>query len=222
MEMSNQQPKPEDCPAEGEPVDLKYFRVERQSGSVSREKREPQAGPASCLSNSASKGTDASGESVERDKPKIEVTGKGEVAESLPGSQSVARAEGNTSNEGGPENPCRTNCEGQAGRQTQRQGVAADSPGVGLVHSIQGQGASPDPGEGTLRRAHARASCSEEPGAGIPPAGICEGGAGQPVSLPRHLQCQVHRRIHQPARGASVERSVGIGEDLNPGVAARL
>src|SRR5262245_19358707 len=151
MEMSNQQPKPEDCPAEGEPVDLKYFRVERQSGSVSREKREPQAGPASCLSNSASKGTDASGESVERDKPKIEVTGKGEVTENLPGSQSVARAEGNTSNEGGPENPCRTNCESQAGRQTQRQEVSAGYPGVGLVHSIQEQGVSPDLGEGANR-----------------------------------------------------------------------
>ena len=32
---------------------------------------------------------------------------------------------------------------------------------------------------------NARASCSEEPGAGILHAGICEGGAGQPASLPR-------------------------------------
>jgi hypothetical protein len=30
------------------------------------------------------------------------------------------------------------------------------------------------------------ASCSEEPGAGKLHAGICEGGAGQPASLPRH------------------------------------
>ena len=132
-------------------MDLKFFRVERRLGSVSREKREPQAGPASCLSNSASKGADASGESVESDEPNIEVSGNGEDAESLPGSQSVARAEGNTSNEGGPENSCRTNFEGQAGKQTQRQGVSADSPGVGLVHSIQGQGASSDPEEGTNR-----------------------------------------------------------------------
>jgi len=28
-------------------------------------------------------------------------------------------------------------------------------------------------------------NCPEEPGAGILPAGICEGGAGQPASLPR-------------------------------------
>ena len=32
---------------------------------------------------------------------------------------------------------------------------------------------------------HARPS--EEPGAGIPHAGICEGGAGQPASLPQSL-----------------------------------
>jgi len=29
------------------------------------------------------------------------------------------------------------------------------------------------------------ANCFEEPGAGEPHAGICEGGAGQPASLPR-------------------------------------
>jgi hypothetical protein len=31
------------------------------------------------------------------------------------------------------------------------------------------------------------ASCLEEPGAGKLHAGICEGGAGQPASLPRHV-----------------------------------
>ena len=38
---------------------------------------------------------------------------------------------------------------------------------------------------GTILMAHPRASWLEEPCAGIPPAGICEGGAGQPASLPR-------------------------------------
>ena len=33
-----------------------------------------------------------------------------------------------------------------------------------------------------------KANCPEEPGAGILPAGICEGGAGQPASLPRQLR----------------------------------
>ena len=65
----------------------------------------------------------------------------------MPGSQSVASVEGNTRNEGGPERPCRTNYEGQAGRQAQRQGVPADAPGVGLAYSSQQQGASPEAGE---------------------------------------------------------------------------
>ena len=46
-------------------------------------------------------------------------TGEGEAG--LPGSKSVARAEGDARNRGGPESPCRTNCEGQAGRGAQRQ-----------------------------------------------------------------------------------------------------
>ena len=136
MEKSNQQPKPEDYPAKGEPVDLWYYRVEQSKGSVSREKREPQAGPASCSSNSASKVPDASGEAVCLAEPKTETTVPGEDVEGLPGSQSVARAEGNTSNEGGPKGPCRTNCEGQAGREAQRQGAPTDRSGVGLAHSI--------------------------------------------------------------------------------------
>src|SRR5215471_7786775 len=147
MEKSNQQPEPEDCSAQGEPVDLWFQRVERATRSVSREKREPQTGPASCLSNSASKGIGASGEDVKMDEPNTKATGMGEGAEGLPGSKSVARAEGNTSNEGGPEVPCRTNYEGQAGRQAQRQGVPADAPGVGLAYSSQPQGASPEAGQ---------------------------------------------------------------------------
>ena len=55
MERSNQPPKTEGCLAEGEPVDLWFYRKERPSRSVSTGKREPQAGPASGLSNSASK-----------------------------------------------------------------------------------------------------------------------------------------------------------------------
>ena len=54
MEKSNQHPKTEGCLAEGAP-DLLYYRRERPSRSVPRERREPQAGVASRLSNSASK-----------------------------------------------------------------------------------------------------------------------------------------------------------------------
>jgi group II intron reverse transcriptase/maturase len=63
----------------------------------------------------------------------------------------VARAEGNTSNEGDPKGPCRTNYEGQAGREAQRQGAPTDHSGVGWAHSIQRQGEHPEAGEGAHR-----------------------------------------------------------------------
>ena len=144
MEKSNQLPKTEGCLAEGEPVDLWFYRVERPSRSVPREKREPQVGVASCLSNSASKVQDASGDGVYLPEPKTETPAPGEGVEGLPGSQSVARAEGDARNRGGPESPCRTNNEGQAGRVAQRQETPSGTPGVGSVHSNQPQGASPE------------------------------------------------------------------------------
>ena len=149
MEKSNQQPKTEGTPktegclTEGEPIDLWFYRVERPSRSVPRETCEPQAGPASCLSNSASKVPNASGDGVIIPEPKTEMPVQGEGVEGLPGSESVARAEGGARNRGGPESPCRTNCEGQAGRAAQRQEASPDAPGVGSAHSIQWQGAAP-------------------------------------------------------------------------------
>lgn len=132
-------------------MDLWFYRVKRVPRSVPREKREPQAGPASCLSDSASKELDASGEAINSAEPRTETTAQGEVVEGLPGSKSVARAEGNTSNEGGPEGSCRTNYEGQAGKEAQRQGASPDLSGVGLAHSSQQQGASPEAGQGANR-----------------------------------------------------------------------
>ena len=69
MEKSNQLPKTEGCLAEGELVDLWFSRVERPSRSVPRDRREPQAGVASCLSNTASKAADASGDGVSVPEP---------------------------------------------------------------------------------------------------------------------------------------------------------
>src|SRR5438045_3274440 len=129
MEKSNQLPKTEDCLAEGEPVELRHCRVERPPRSVSRDKREPQAGPASRLSNSASKGSDASGDGVLMPEPQTNTPADGEGVEGLPRSKSVARAEADARNRGGPESPCRTNCEGQAGRVAQRQEATPGSPG---------------------------------------------------------------------------------------------
>jgi hypothetical protein len=148
MEKSNQLPKTEGCLAEGEPVDLWFDRDERPSRSVPRDKREPQAGPASRLSNSASKAADASGDGVSVSEPKTEMLVYGEGVAGMPGSKSVARVEADAWNRGGPESPCRTNCEGQAGRVAQRQEVPPGTPGVGSAHSIQRQGASPEAGEG--------------------------------------------------------------------------
>jgi group II intron reverse transcriptase/maturase len=78
-----------------------------------------------------------------------QIVAKGEDEEGLTGSKSVARAEGNTRNEGGPDSPCRTNYEGQAGRGSQPKEAASGDPGVGWVHSSPQQGASPEVGEGT-------------------------------------------------------------------------
>ena len=151
MEKSNQLPKTEGCSAEGTPQDQAFLRGERRSRSVLTGKREPQAGPASCLSNSASKGIDANGDGVKMSEPNTETTVQGEVVEDLPGSKSVARAEGDTRNEGGPESPCRTNYEGQTGKEAQRQEAPPDTPGVGLVHSSQQPGANRQAGEGANR-----------------------------------------------------------------------
>ena len=151
MEKSNQHPKTEGGSAEGEPVDLQYYRVKRPTRSEPREKREPQAGPASCLSNSASREYNASEEAVNADELKTEASVKGEDVEGLPGSKSVARDEGDTRNEGDPESPCRTNYEGQAGREAQRQETLSGDSGVGLAHSTQRQDARLEAGEGANR-----------------------------------------------------------------------
>ena len=149
MEKSNQLPKTEGCSAGGEPVDLWFHRVERPSRSVSRDKREPQAGPASCLSNSASKERNASGDGVSLPEPNTETPADGEGVEGLPGSKSVARAEGDARNRGGPELSRRTNCASQAGMPIQRQGEAAEAVrGVGSARSRSLQGVGPEMAQG--------------------------------------------------------------------------
>jgi RNA-directed DNA polymerase len=162
MEKSSQHPKTEGCSAEGEPVDLAFFRVKRPTRSVPREKREPQAGNASGLSNSASKCSNASGDAFLLAESKTESPDNGKGEEGLPGSKSVARAEGSTRNEGGPESPRRTNCEGQAGTAAQRQEAPTGDSGVGLAHRIPPQGASPEVGEGANRSTQSAQGTSAE------------------------------------------------------------
>ena len=186
MEKSSQHPKTQGCSAEGEPVDSAFFRVKRPSRSVPREKREPQAGPASGQSNPASKSSTASGDGVllSESNTRSPVPGQGEGG--LPGSQSVARAEGSTRNEGGPENACRTNCEYQAGRAAQRQEVPPGKPGVGLAHSV-----------GLIRK-WVRARILEEDGKVIhPQTGTPQGGIISPVLANIYLHHALDRWFEQ-------------------------
>jgi len=123
--------------------------IEQPLRGVPREKREPQAGAASCLSNSASRDRHASGEAVRLAEPKTEATVTGKVVEGLPGSKSVARAEGDTRNEGGLELSRRTNCASQAGMPMRRQGALVKAVrGVGSARSRTPQGNSPEVSEG--------------------------------------------------------------------------
>ena len=134
---SNQPPQPECCREEGQVKTPKYgVLTEPPPGSVPRDKPGPQAGVAPRLSNSASKQTDAGGDEVASSEPNMTLTAKGEVSAGLPGSKSVARAEGVARNLGSPGDSRRTNCGGQAGRPAQRQEEPAHGkPGIRLVHS---------------------------------------------------------------------------------------
>ncbi len=150
MERSNQPTEPECCRREGQASAAKEGGgAERPVGGVHREIREPQAGVAHRLSNSASKPTNADGDGVLSSKPEIGSAAKGEALTGLPGSKSVAREEGTVRNQGDPEFSRRTNYEGQAGREVQRQGGPTEgTPGVGSPNSSSRQGASPELSEG--------------------------------------------------------------------------
>ncbi len=140
MARSNQPPKPECCLAEGQGKIHWKDQTERRPGSVHREKREPQAGPASCSSNSASTMPIAGGDELRFSAPKTDGTAPGEVTDDLPGSESVAREEEDVWNWGDPEPSRRTNYESQAGKGAQRQEVSSDGvQGVGSTHSTQRQ-----------------------------------------------------------------------------------
>jgi hypothetical protein len=141
MERSNQPPEPECCRGEGQPCAAKAGGgAEQPIGSVHREIHGPQAGVAPRLSNSASKHSDAGGDVILQTEPKTNSAAKGEAQAGLPGSQSVAREERTVRNLGDPVSSRRTNYEGQAGRDAQRQeGQTEGKTGVGSLHSSSGQ-----------------------------------------------------------------------------------
>jgi hypothetical protein len=149
MERSNQPPKTECCPAEGQvAVDLWFYTAKRRKGSVHRELHGPQAGVAPSLSDSAPKPPNAGGDDVVQSEPNMAQAATGEAWADLPGSESVAREEGADRNLGSPESSRRTNCESQAGRGEQRQEALSGDQGIGLVHSNPRQGNGPELGEG--------------------------------------------------------------------------
>ena len=124
------------------------------------QRRGPQAGFASGLSNSASKGLAADGDGLGMLEPNPDRAVAGEALEGLPGSKSVARVAAAARNQGDPAGSRRTNYEGQAGRGVQRQEERPEvRPGVGFVQSSLRQDASLEAGKGANRLTkHAQAT----------------------------------------------------------------
>src|ERR1035438_5230505 len=161
MERSNQPPKPECCLQPGqEPESPGMTAPNDLREAYTGQKRGPQAGFASCLSNSASKCSAADGDGLGMPEPNTDRAVAGEALEGLPGSQSVARAAEAAWNQGDPGGSRRTNYEGQAGRGVQRQEERPEArQGVGFVHSSPRQDASLEAGEGANRLTkHAQAT----------------------------------------------------------------
>ena len=152
MERSNQPPKTEGCSTEGqEPVDLWFYRAERPSERRTQEQARAASGTRIPLKQFSLESLNTGGDEVTVAEPNTVRADNGKVRAGRSGSESVARAEGEARNRGGPAGPCRTNCEGQAGRGAQRQEALPGQPGVGSAHSTQPQGASPEAGEGADR-----------------------------------------------------------------------
>jgi len=91
----------------------------------------------------------AGGDGVASPEPNQKQTDTGEVCGNLPGSQRVACEERIDRNLGGPADSRRANCGHETGRGAQRQEVRSEGrQGIRSVHSSQGQGHGPDPGQG--------------------------------------------------------------------------
>ena len=100
------------------------------------QRRGPQTGFASGLSNSASKGLAADGDGLGRPEPNPD-RAVGEALEGLPGSQSVARAAEAARNQGDPAGSRRTNYEGQVGGGVQRPEERPEArPRVGFLSVV--------------------------------------------------------------------------------------
>src|ERR1035437_5403455 len=143
MERSNQPPTPECCLQRGQEPESRGMPAPNDlREAYTGQKRGPQAGFASCLSNSASKCLAADGDGLGMPEPNTDGAAAGEALEGLPGSQSVARAAEATGNPGDPERSRRTNYEGQAGRVFNDK-KNAPKPDRESDSSIVGRGKTP-------------------------------------------------------------------------------
>lgn len=129
-------------------MDLRFYRAERPSEKRTQVQARAASGTRIPLKQFSLESLNTGGDEVTVAEPNTVRADTGEVRAGRSGSESVARAEGAARNRGGPAGPCRTNCEGQAGRGAQRQEALPGQPGVGSPHSTPPQGASPEAGEG--------------------------------------------------------------------------
>ena len=152
MERSSQPPKTEGCSTEGqELIDLKVYRSERPLEKRTQVQARAASGTRIPLKQCSLESLNAGGDEVTVTEPNTALANIGKASVDLPGSKSVARAEGEARNRGGPTGSCRTNYEYQAGKKAQRQEVPSGPSGVGSAHSTQEQGVSPETGEGADR-----------------------------------------------------------------------
>ena len=128
-------------------MDLWFYRAERPSERRTQEPARAASGTRIPLKQSSLESLNTGGDEVTVAEPNTVRADNGKVQAGRSGSESVARAEGEARNRGGPAGPGRTNYEGQAGRKAQRQEAPSGQPGVGSAHITQSQGASPEAGE---------------------------------------------------------------------------
>ena len=152
MERSSQPPKTEGCSTEGqEPIDLWVYRTERLFEKRTPVQARAASGTRIPLKQFSLESLNTGGDEVTVAEPNTVRADNGKARAGRSGSESVARAEGEARNRGGPTGSCRTNCEYQAGKRVQRQEALSGPSGVGSVHSTQEQGVSPETGEGADR-----------------------------------------------------------------------
>jgi len=153
MVRSNQPPKPECCPAEGQAqTSAQEAKGQTTAGKRTQGDSQAASGSRTLLKQFSPETTlqHAGGDAVASAESNTEVTATGEVAGDLPGSQSVAREARAVRKLGRPAAAPDANCGSQAGRPLQRQGESAScEQGIRPAHSSSESGKHcPNPNQG--------------------------------------------------------------------------